>query len=132
MISCFNAYGTGAAFAIRQRIDDRSACASSSAGRLTMRFSWVGRGERVGDAVLLHQPRATRSGRTCGSTTIGAPSVWVSDDERQRAGVVQRAGREVHLVAELQAELGRAARARSRGSVVVRSAPFGLPVVPDV
>ena len=42
MSSSFSAYGTGAALATSDRIEERSARASTSSGRATIRFSCVG------------------------------------------------------------------------------------------
>ena len=131
-ISCLSAYGTGAALAIRQRIDERSAllelarragsrCASAASGAENV---FVTR-------CSFDELRATRPASNLRSTTTGAPSVWASERERERARVVQRAGREVHLVAGAQAELDEQ-REHELRSVVVRSAPLGFPVVPDV
>ena len=105
MISCLSAYGTGAALAIRQRIDEQVGVRELArrAGD-TIRFSWVG-AENVLVTRCCFTASSHASGSNLRSTTIGAPSVCVERRERERAGVVHRPGGEVHLVAELQAEL---------------------------
>ena len=55
MISCFSAYGTGAALATSERIEDRSARASTSSGSATMRFSCVGAVNVLVTPVLAHE-----------------------------------------------------------------------------
>ena len=104
MISCFSAYGTGAAFAIRQIIDDRSARASSLGGSDTMRLSCVG-----AENVLVTRCSFTRRdprapGRTCAARR-SARRACAQRRERERPRVVQRAGREVHRVLVQQVQL---------------------------
>ena len=130
MISCFSAYGTGAAFAIREIIDDMSACASSLVGQRHDALELRGRGERVGDAVLLHQLDPARRVELAQHDDRRAERVR-ERRERERARVVQRAGREVHRVLVQQLSSASSANTIWR-SVRVRSAPLGLPVVPDV
>ena len=104
MISCFSAYGTGAAFAIRQRIDERSACASSSSGRLTTRLSWVGAENVFVARVQLHRGEPRDRVEPAEHDDRRAQRV-VDGDEGERTRVVHRPGGDVHLVAELQAEV---------------------------
>ena len=105
MISCFSAYGTGAALAMSVIIDDRSARGERVVGQAeTMRFSWVG-----AEKVLVTRCSFTRS--------IQRRRVELAqhDDrraqgvrqrrERERTGVVQRPGREVHRVLVQHVEL---------------------------
>ena len=97
MISCLSAYGTGAAFAMRQIIDERSAFASSASGSDTMRLSWVGAENEF----------VTRCSFTSAIQRTGS-NLRKHDDRRaervrqrregERSGVVQRTGREVHGV----------------------------------
>ena len=79
MISCFSAYGTGAAFAIRQT-HRRHVGLRELARRAgyTMRLSWVGAENvfvtRCSFTSSIHAP-----GRTCAARRSGAPSVCASD-----------------------------------------------------
>ncbi len=130
MISCFNAYGTGAAFAIRQIIDDMSALANSSSGSDTIRFSCVGaENELVTRCSFTNAIQ--RTGSNLRNTTTGAPSVCASD--ANASGPEWYSGPVVRWT-----EFSCRSRSASSSantisrSVRVRSAPFGFPVVPDV
>ena len=130
MTSCFSAYGTGAASATRLRIDERSARASSPGGRLTIRFSCVG-----AENVFVTRCSATRRSQACGSnlrsTMTGQPSEWFID--AQASGPEWYSGPVVTCTSAPGWRLSSLRSANTVfGSVVVRSAPFGRPVVPDV
>ena len=105
MISCLSTYGTGAAFAMRQRIDERSACASSSGGQGHDPLELGRGGERVRRPVQLHRGEPRDRVEPAQHHDRRAERV-VDRGERERARVVQRPGGDVHLVAELQAQLG--------------------------
>ena len=130
MSSCFSAYGTGAALATSERIDERSARASTSSGRATIRFSCVG-------AVNVFVTRCSRTRSTHRSAskwrmrTIVPPSVWVSD--AHASGPEWYSGPVVMWTSSPGWSRSSWSSAPTRtGSVDVRSAPFGFPVVPDV
>ncbi len=130
MISSLSAYGTGAALATSDRIDDRSARASTSSGRATIRFSCVG-----AENVLVTRCSRTRSihcsASKCRIRTIVPPRVWVS--VAHASGPEWYSGPVVmwtSLPASSRSSWSSAPT--SPGSVDVRSAPFGFPVVPDV
>ena len=105
--------GTGAALAIRVRIDERSARASSPGGRLTMRFSWVG-AQKVSVTRCSLTRRNQDDGSNLRSTMIVPPTACANGRERQRTRVVQRAGGEVHRGRRRAGRAVRAARRRSR------------------
>ena len=96
-----------------------------------MRFSCVGAVN-----VLVTRCSSTRRSHAVGSnlrsTTIVAADGVREQRERQRARVVQRPGGDVHLVRAAGAELAEQRDHASRRRCLVRIAPFGLPVVPDV
>ena len=102
--SCFNAYGTGAALAMRQRIDDRSARASSPGGRLTIRLSCVG-AENVFVTRCSFTSRSHDTGSNLRSTTTGHAHRVAHRGEGEWSRVVHRTGGEVDLLAEPEAEL---------------------------
>ena len=122
MISCFSAYGTGAALAISVTIDDRSAVASSSVGQRHDPLQLRRRGERVGDAVLLHELDPARRVELAQHDDRCAERVR-QRRERERSGVVQRAGREVHRVLVQQVAARRAARTRACGRSACAARP---------
>ena len=76
MTSCFSAYGTGAALAIRQRIDDMSARVELPRGRVTIRLSCVG-AENVFVTRCSFTRRSHATGSNLRRTTTGQPSVWL-------------------------------------------------------
>src|SRR3954452_16942579 len=130
MTSCLSAYGTGAAFAIRQRIDERSALAISASGRLTTRLSWVG-AENVFVTRWSFTAASHATGSNRRSTTIGAPRVWLSDTNA--SGPEWYIGPVVMWTSLPNWRPSSASSARTTSRfVVVRRAPFGLPVVPDL
>ena len=131
MISCFSAYGTGAAFAMRQIIDDRSAFASSVVGQRHDALQLGRRREGVGDAVLLHQRDPADRIELAQHDDRRAERVR-QRRERERSRVVQRTGREVHRVLVQQAQLVEQREDDLRGRCACAARPWACPVVPDV
>ncbi len=130
MTSSLSAYGTGAALAIRQRIDERSAFASSASGRLTTRLSCVG-AENVFVAECSFTAASQATGSKRRSTTIGAPRVWLR--ETNASGPEWYIGPVVMWTSLPSCRPSSPSSAKTTSRfVVVRSAPFGFPVVPDV
>ena len=130
MTSCFNAYGTGAAFAMRQRIDDMSARASSPGGRLTIRLSCVG-AENEFVTRCSATSRSHDVASNLRSTTTGLPIVWASD--ANASGPEWYIGPVVRWISLPSCRPSSPSSANTTpASVEVRSAPFGFPVVPDV
>ena len=101
-----------------------------SGGRLTTRLSWVG-AENVLVAPCSFTAASHATGSKRRSTTIGAPSVWLMD--ANASGPEWYIGPVVMWISLPNCRPSSASSANTISRfVVVRSAPFGLPVVPDV
>ena len=95
-----------------------------------MRFSWVG-AEKVFVTRCSATRRSQRLGVELRSTMTGQPSEWFID--AQASGPEWYSGPVVRCTSLPGCRLSSPSSANTVvGSVVVRSAPFGLPVVPDV
>ncbi len=115
---------------MRHRIDEQSAVARTASGSDTMRLSCVG-AENVFVTSCSFTAFSHASGSKRRSTTIGEPAEWFSD--------TNASGPEWYIgpvVMCTSLPIWKPSSPSSANTiwvlVPVRSAPFGLPVVPDV